>query len=112
LRQVNTIRVYNVSPKINHDDCASIFNAVGIYMIIDVNSPLGGESINRADPASSYHSGYLSRIFGIVENFKGYPNTMAFFAANEVINDLGTVKDNPQYIRVSSRIILKTCDHW
>jgi hypothetical protein len=75
---VNTIRVYNVDPTLNHDECASIFNGVGIYMVIDVNSPLGGESINRADPKSSYHVGYLSRIFGVVENFKGYPNTLGF----------------------------------
>jgi hypothetical protein len=101
---VNTIRVYNVDPTINHDECASIFNGVGIYMIIDVNSPLGGESIDRSDPASSYHEGYLSRIFGVVENFKNYPNTLAFFAANEVMNDVGTARgDNPRYIRAVQR---------
>lgn len=27
---VNTIRVYNVDPNINHDECASIFNAVSL----------------------------------------------------------------------------------
>lgn len=98
---VNTIRVYNVDPTINHDECASIFNGVGIYMIIDVNSPLGGQSIDRSNPARSYHEGYLSRIFGVVENFKTYPNTLAFFAANEVMNDVGTARgDNPRYIRV------------
>ncbi|KAF2273589.1 uncharacterized protein EI97DRAFT_452320 [Westerdykella ornata] len=100
---VNTIRVYNLDPTLNHDECASIFNAVGIYMIIDVNSPFGGESLNRAKPASSYHKGYLGRIFGIVENFKGYPNTLAFFAANEVINDVGSAKENPPYIRAVQR---------
>ncbi|ORY18312.1 Glucanosyltransferase-domain-containing protein [Clohesyomyces aquaticus] len=100
---VNTIRVYNVDPTLNHDDCASIFNAVGIYMIIDVNSPLGGESLNRAEPASSYNAGYLSRIFGVVENFKGYPNTLGFFAGNEVMNDVGSSKENPPYIRAIQR---------
>ena len=25
---INTVRVYNLSPDLNHDDCASIFNAV------------------------------------------------------------------------------------
>lgn len=29
---INTIRVYNINPAINHDLCVSIFNAVGIYM--------------------------------------------------------------------------------
>lgn len=42
---VNAIRVYNLDPALNHDDCASIFNAVGIYLILDVNSPLPGESL-------------------------------------------------------------------
>lgn len=27
---INTIRVYNLSPNINHDECASIFNAVSL----------------------------------------------------------------------------------
>ncbi|KAJ4301654.1 Glycolipid anchored surface protein 4 precursor [Kalmusia sp. IMI 367209] len=97
----NTIRVYNVDPSLNHDDCASIFNAAGIYMIIDVNSPQ--QSIDRYGPWTSYHKEYLNRIFGVVENFKGYPNTLAFFSANEVMNDLDTGKVNPQYIRAVQR---------
>jgi hypothetical protein len=39
-------------------------------MILDVNSPLPGESINRGAPWESYNSDYLTRVFGIVENFK------------------------------------------
>ena len=84
--KVNTIRVYNVNPQTNHDQCMSIFNAAGIYVIVDVNSPF--QSINRADPGSSYTIDYLTYIFGNVENFKGYPNTLAFFGGNEIINDL------------------------
>ncbi|KAF2645417.1 hypothetical protein P280DRAFT_417124 [Massarina eburnea CBS 473.64] len=99
----NTIRVYNVDPKLNHDDCASIFNAAGIYMIVDVNGPASGESINRAEPWTSYHSGYLTRVFGVLENFMNYPNTLAFFSANEVMNDMDTGKINPQYIRAVQR---------
>ncbi|KAI9679471.1 MAG: hypothetical protein M1817_005493 [Caeruleum heppii] len=100
---VNALRVYNLDPTINHDLCASIFNSVGIYMLLDVNSPLGGESINRGDPASSYHSGYLNRIFGVVEAFKGYPNTLAFFGGNEVINDVGSAEIIPPYLRAVQR---------
>jgi hypothetical protein len=68
-------------------------------MIIDVNSPQ--QSINRAEPWTSYTNDYLTRIFGVVEAFKGYPNTMAFFAANEVMNDVDTGGADPPYIRVS-----------
>lgn len=101
---INTIRVYNVDPTLNHNECASIFNEVGIYMIIDVNSPLSGESIDRANPVGSYTLGYLNRIFAVVENFKGYPNTLGFFAANEVINDWPTSSIDPPYIRVLSSL--------
>ncbi|KAI9675904.1 MAG: hypothetical protein M1829_003142 [Trizodia sp. TS-e1964] len=100
---VNTIRVYNLSPTINHDLCASIFNAVGIYMIIDVNSPFSGESINRKNPESSYNAGYLMRVFGIVEAFKGYPNTLGFFGGNEVINDESSGMVVPPYLRAITR---------
>jgi hypothetical protein len=96
---VNTIRVYKLTPATNHDLCMSIFNAAGIYVILDVNSPM--VSLNRAEPASSYNADYLKYVFSQVENFKGYPNTLGFFAANEVINDIGTATANPPYIRVS-----------
>jgi hypothetical protein len=93
--------VYNIDPALDHSACASIFNAAGIYMIIDVNSPLQGESINRAEPWTTYNSQYLTRVFAVVENFKNFPNTLGFFAANEVMNDLNTAQYNPMYIRVS-----------
>jgi len=100
---VNTLRVYNLDPTLDHSQCASIFNAAGIYMILDVNSPLPGESINRAEPWTSYNSDYLNRAFGIIENFKNFPNTLGFFSANEVMNDLSTAEFNPQYIRAVQR---------
>ena len=100
---INAIRVYNLDPKVNHDLCASIFNSVGIYMLLDVNSPLGGESINRGDPGSSYTTSYLTRIFAIVEAFKSYPNTLAFFGGNEIINDIPSAKIIPPYIRAVTR---------
>jgi hypothetical protein len=98
---VNTIRVYNVNPQTNHDLCMSLFNAAGIYVIVDVNSPF--MSINRDEPNSTYTIDYLNYIFGQVENFKGYPNTLAFFSGNEIINDYATAKANPPYIRAVQR---------
>lgn len=100
---VNTIRVYNINPALNHDECVSIFNAVGIYLALDVNSPLSGESLNRDDPVSSYHSGYLTRIFSVVEAFKDYPNLLGFFAGNEVVNSVKSAQTVPQYIRAIQR---------
>ena len=100
---VNTIRSYNVDPTLNHDECVSIFNSVGIYMIIDVNSPLAGQSIDRSDPSGSYNVGYLKHVFSVVEAFKEYPNLLGFFAGNEIINDIPTGGDNPPYIRAVQR---------
>ena len=98
---VNAIRVYNVDPDLNHDMCASIFNAVGIYMLVDVNSPLVGESIDRDAPWTTYDAPYLNRTFAVVEAFKNYPNTMLFFSGSEVINDGPTAGIVPPYMRVS-----------
>jgi hypothetical protein len=97
--QVNTIRVYNLSPSLNHDECASIFNAAGIYMILDVNSPLYGGYLDRTDPESTYNDVYFQQVFGVVEAFKNFPNTLAFFAGNEVINEQ-SVEHVPTYVRV------------
>ena len=100
---VNTIRVYNLDPNLNHDECASIFNAAGMYMVIDVNSPLVGESINSFEPWTSYYDTYLNRTFAIVEAFKSYPNTLAFFSGNEVIAGLEQGATVPPYIRAVTR---------
>ncbi|PWI74145.1 glycoside hydrolase family 72 protein, partial [Purpureocillium lilacinum] len=102
---VNTIRVYNLDPYINHDECASIFNAAGIYMIIDVNSPLVGEAITSFEPWTSYYAAYLNHTFAVVEAFSNYPNTLLYFSGNEVINDLPSAKEVPPYLRAITRDI-------
>jgi len=102
---VNTIRVYNVNPDLNHDKCASIFNAAGIYMILDVNSPLVGEALTSYNPWESYYDTYLNRTFAVVEAFKNYPNTLAFFAGNEVIDRPETTATVPPYMRAVTRDI-------
>ncbi|KAH8657908.1 Glucanosyltransferase-domain-containing protein [Xylariales sp. PMI_506] len=99
---VNTIRVYNVDANLSHDECASIFNAAGIYMIIDVNSGLYGQYIDRTDPSSTYTLDYMEHIFGVVENFWNYPNLLGYFAGNEIINEQSS-SDAPLYIRAVVR---------
>lgn len=100
---INTIRIYTVSPWLNHDACMSIFNAAGIYVVLDVSSPLGGESIARYDPESTYNKNLLNRIWGIVDAFKGYPNVLGFFAGNEVVDDAMSAQVSPQYVRAVIR---------
>lgn len=100
---VNAIRVYNLDPDLNHDECASIFNAAGMYMLLDVNSPLPGESLMSLAPWESYYAAYLNRTFAIVEAFKNYPNTLAFFSGNEVIDNVKTGSTVPPYVRAVTR---------
>ncbi|KAK3684221.1 Glucanosyltransferase-domain-containing protein [Podospora appendiculata] len=102
---VNVIRVYNLDPDLNHDLCASIFNAAGMYMILDVNSPLVGDSLTSYKPWESYYAGYLNRTFAVVEAFKNYPNTLAFFSGNEVLNNVETGGNVPPYMRAVTRDI-------
>ena len=84
---INAIRVYNLDPNLNHDVCVSIFNAVGIYLLVDVNSPLPNESLNPGDLSGSYSSTYLNHIFAVVEAFHDFPNVLGFFSGNEVMDD-------------------------
>ncbi|KAK4189934.1 Glucanosyltransferase-domain-containing protein [Podospora australis] len=100
---VNAIRVYNLNPDLNHDECASIFNAAGMYMLLDVNSPLVGESLNSWEVWTSYYASYLNRTFAVVEAFKNYPNTLAFFSGNEVIDKLESAAAVPRYVRAVTR---------
>ncbi|PWY66457.1 1,3-beta-glucanosyltransferase Gel2 [Aspergillus heteromorphus CBS 117.55] len=99
---VNTIRVYNLSPDVDHSKCASIFNGAGIYMVLDVNSPLSGGSLDRTDPQGTYNAVYFEQVFGIIEAFKNFPNTLGFFAGNEVINEQ-SVYEAPAYVRAVVR---------
>lgn len=101
---INTVRVYNLDPAIDHTQCMSIFNAAGIYMVLDVNSPLPNESINRVSPWESYNGDYMKRVFQIIEAFKSFNNTLGFFSANEVINE-DSDPSVPSYIRAVTRDI-------
>ncbi|KYK60466.1 glycolipid-anchored surface protein 5 [Drechmeria coniospora] len=100
---VNTIRVYSVDNSKNHDKCMQALSDAGIYLVLDVNTPK--YSINRADPKPSYNTKYLQNVFATVEMFAKYPNTLAFFSGNEVINEQkGTEKSAP-YVKAVTRDI-------
>ncbi|KIW12227.1 hypothetical protein PV08_09503 [Exophiala spinifera] len=101
---VNAVRVYNLDPDLDHTDCANIFNAAGIYMILDVNSPLPNQSLNRGAPWESYSETYLERVFKVVQDFIVFNNTLGFFSGNEVINE-DSVPQVPAYIRAVTRDI-------
>lgn len=100
---VNTVRIYNINPDLNHDECVSIFNAAGMYLVLDVNTPKIAEHITSFNPWESYYSQYSNHTFAMVEAFKNYPNVLAFFSGNEIIDKIDTALNVPQYIRAVTR---------
>lgn len=112
---INTIRIYQLNPDLNHDECMTMLNNAGIYVILDVNSGNVGEHLNRADPEGTYNADYLSRVFKFIESFKNYPNVLGFFSGNEVINDDKDYAEiDPPFLRALQRdmkqYISRHCD--
>lgn len=100
---LNTIRVYAVDNKADHDECMQALAEAGIYLVLDVNTP--DFSINRIDPHPSYNTMYLQSVFATVEMFSKYDNTLAFFSGNEVINDEKNTDKSAPYIKAVTRDI-------
>ncbi|KAJ5811286.1 1-3-beta-glucanosyltransferase gel2 [Penicillium riverlandense] len=108
---INTIRVYNLAANGSHDECVSTFNAAGIYMILDVNTPQ--EALDNTAPWTTYTNEYYRQVFGIVNAFMNFDNVIGFFAGNEVINQDATysaplyvravIRDMKQYIAAQSK---------
>lgn len=99
---INTIRVYTVDNTANHDTCMNALADAGIYLALDVNTPL--YSLNRAKPGTSYNPTYLQNVFATVDVFQKYDNTLLFFSGNEVINDNTTTNCAP-YVKAVTRDI-------
>ncbi|KAG0252689.1 1,3-beta-glucanosyltransferase gas1 [Mortierella polycephala] len=83
---LNTIRVYQVDPSLNHDECMATFESVGIYLILDLTVPK--YSIVRNNP--EYDINIWNQVRDTIDTFKGYRNILGFFAGNEVTNDKST----------------------
>lgn len=79
---MNTIRVYAIDATKNHDACMKLLDDAGIYVIQDLSNPKS--SINRIDPA--WNTDLFETYAGVIDAMAPYPNTMGFFAGNEVSN--------------------------
>ena len=101
---INTIRVYTVDNTASHDACMSALAEAGIYLVLDVNTPL--YSINRDDPAASYNAVYLQNVFATIDAFADYTNVLAFFSGNEVVNDDTTTAAAP-YVKAVTRDMMQ-----
>lgn len=88
---VNTVRVYEVDPSANHDDCMKMLEEAGIYLALDLPAPKF--SINRKNP--TYDLDILNHYKANVDAFMKYKNIAVFFAGNEINNDKTNTDANP-----------------
>jgi len=100
---INTIRTYAVNTTLNHDECMSLFAAAGIYVVLDVNAPGWRYSVNREEPWTSYHAGYMENVFSVMEQFSSYPNVLGYFSGNELANEPKNANGTAPYMRAIQR---------
>ena len=89
--KTNTIRVYSIDTTKNHDDCMTMLQDAGIYVLADMSAP--GVSINRDDP--SWDGSLYARYVNVIDTMQKYSNTLGFFAGNEVANNASNSNSLP-----------------
>ena len=76
----------------DHDECMTMLAAAGIYLVLDVNTPLDGEHLHETEPWTTYTEPYIQHVFSVIEVFSGYDNTLAFLSGNEIVHKEGSEK--------------------
>lgn len=87
----NTIRVYSIDPKKNHDECMKLLQEAGIYVVSDLSEPK--TSINRDSPA--WNEELYTRYTSVIDELAQYTNVLGFFAGNEVTNNKTNTNASP-----------------
>ncbi|KAG0227678.1 Glucanosyltransferase-domain-containing protein [Mortierella sp. GBAus27b] len=95
---LNTIRVYQVDPAQNHNDCMKALEDAGIYLILDLVA--NSHSIIRNSP--EYDINVWNSIRATIDAFKSFSNVLGFFIGNEVTNDKHTTAASA-YVKALTR---------
>ncbi|KAG2220739.1 hypothetical protein INT45_007351 [Circinella minor] len=106
---LNVVRVYEVDPSKNHDQCMKSFADAGLYLLLDIATPKF--SINRKTP--EYDTRLYNAYRKTIDAFTKYDNMLAFIAGNEVTNDntntlasayvKAAVRDMKKYIKTTKK---------
>ncbi|AOA63243.1 1,3-beta-glucanosyltransferase [Komagataella phaffii CBS 7435] len=97
---VNTLRVYSIDPRANHDVCMERLAEAGIYVILDLSNV--DCSINRDDP--SWDLEIMDCYTSVIDTMAPYDNVLGFFAGNEVNTDVANTYTMP-FVKSSIRDI-------
>lgn len=100
---INTIRVYSVDPTLDHNECMTMLAGAGIYLVLDVNTPLPNEHIYDMEPWTTYTPAYIKHVYEVIEVFSPYDNLLAFLAGNEIVHTKGSELVSPKYIKAVTR---------
>lgn len=86
---INTVRILGIDPTGQHDECFSIFDSVGIYVMITL-------SWNNSDPTTAFDAStssapvdqlytldYLASTFRVIDAVKNYENVLGFVVADD-----------------------------
>lgn len=91
---INTIYVDIIDPTKNHDDCFSIFNSVGIYVVVWLRYT-----------ATSYTTQDMQDIFQMIDAVKDYENLLAFDVGLFPTNADSDLADSQKGYRASGRAL-------
>ncbi|KAF3090393.1 hypothetical protein TWF102_009351 [Orbilia oligospora] len=78
----NAIRVYHVDPDGNHDDCMKIFEDIGVYAFIDLDT---FHTYIEQDGPPHWNETQLTEYTKVLDNLAGYSNLGGVFVGNEII---------------------------
>ena len=102
----NTIRVYAINPHSDHKECMRLLADAGIYVISDLSVPT--HSIDRVNP--SWGLNLYQRYINVVDEMSQFPNTIGFFAGNEVANSV-TVTGAAAFVKAAVRDVKSYIRH-
>jgi beta-galactosidase/beta-glucuronidase len=78
---MNSIRVYHVDPKGNHDSCMKAFADAGIYIWLDLDT----FNTQIYEGAPQWNSTQRDEFAKVMDAFHQYDNLAGFFVGNEAI---------------------------
>lgn len=94
---INTIYVMAIDPSENHDDCFSIFNSVGIYVMVALRIK-GLFQYSYTDFVNSYTTEEMKSTFEVIDAVKDYDNLLGFdMGVMPIIYEFGTEENTMSY---------------